>query len=283
MNSRHILPINTYRQFQTISTHSTFKGKIRDWVRDKVIFALSMACSDPVKGNWIRFPYYHHVFDDERIHFEKQLQYMKKLGDFISLDDAVTMLESTQPVNGRYFCITFDDGFKNVLTNAIPILLKYSAPATFFLPTGFIGRPLEKVPAIHNFYHPTQNIMWEFLSWDDCTKILQNGMSMGAHTVNHFALSSLSDEDAEKELLNSKRTIEDKLGIACHHFCAPIGIPGRDFIVDRDPQLAKKIGYRSFLTTKRGSVNRKSSPMLIERDDAVAMWDIYQLRYFFSQ
>ena len=41
--------------------------------------------------------------------------------------------------NKNAVAITFDDTFKNVFTNAFPILKKYSLPATFFITTGFIG------------------------------------------------------------------------------------------------------------------------------------------------
>jgi peptidoglycan/xylan/chitin deacetylase (PgdA/CDA1 family) len=69
--------------------------------------------------------------DDECASFDKQLKYMKNIGDFISLDDAVTLLESNQSLCGRYFCITFDEGFKNCFTNAIPILQKIQGACDF--------------------------------------------------------------------------------------------------------------------------------------------------------
>jgi peptidoglycan/xylan/chitin deacetylase (PgdA/CDA1 family) len=277
-------PVTEYRQLQS---KLGLKKRIRELIRDTAIFALFLRDSDPSKGDWIRFPYYHHVFDDECASFDKQLIYMNNIGDFVSLDDAVTLLESNQPLRGRYFCITFDDGFKNCLTNAIPIIKKNKAHATFFLPTIFIGYSPDNYPDGGNTIFLDGNMrdfqMVEFLTWKDCAEILNEGMSVGSHTVRHKTLSSLPEDEVEKELFSSKRIIEEKLGIHCVHFCAPVGIPGRDFIIDRDPQIAKQIGFRSFMTTKRGSVNRKSDPMLIERDHTIAIWDIYQLRYFFSR
>ena len=97
----------------------------------------------PRNANWLRFPYYHHVFDDERANFDAHLRYMRKYAEIISLDDAMGMLSAADPIDGRYFCLTFDDGFKNCLTNALPILLEHQAKAAFFVPTSFIGTSVE--------------------------------------------------------------------------------------------------------------------------------------------
>lgn len=280
MTCKPSLPIRKYRQLQS---RLGLKKRIREALRDTAIFALSLMDTSQLKGDWIRFPYYHHVFDDECKNFEKQLKYMKNLGDFISLDDSILLLESDQKIKGRYFCITFDDGFKNCLTNAVPMLQKYKVHAAFFLPTKYIGSSSDDYHDTGRIFFSDDRLSVEFLTWEDCSDLLKLGMSIGSHTVNHKTLSSLSDDEVKQELINSKSLIEERLGINCVHFCAPVGVPGRDFILDRDPEIAKKIGYCSFLTTKRGSGSRRSRPFFIERDHMIANWDIYQLRYFFSQ
>ena len=269
-------PIKTYKQFVS---HQSPKNKIRNLLRSGAILALSRLRSIPQTSNWLRFPYYHHVFDDERAGFDAHLRYMKNFGDFIGLDDAVAWLASDEPIQGRYFCITFDDGFRNCLTNAMPILLEHEVKAAFFLPTRYIGASGKE---ISSSFYKGRNIIMEFLSWEDCKQMVQAGMTIGSHTVNHVRLSNLSAKEAEQELSDSKKTIEDKLGQPCLHFCCPVGIPGTDFLEERDPKIAQQVGYKSFLTTKRGSWQHKSSPMLVEREHTTAIWKTFQLRYFFS-
>jgi hypothetical protein len=54
------------------------------------------------------------------------------------------------------------------------------------------------------------------------------------------------------------------------------------FIVGRDEQIAKDIGYLSFLTARRGPMYQGDTTYLIKRDHTLAKWDNYQLRYFLS-
>ncbi|MCH7832759.1 MAG: polysaccharide deacetylase family protein [Proteobacteria bacterium] len=132
-------PVRTYRDF---IAGQSLAAKARGLARDAALRALSLGRSPESTSGWIRFPFYHHVFDDERKDFGRQLDFMAGLGDFIGLDDAVAMLAAGSPIDGRYFCITFDDGFKNWHTNALPVLLDKKAPAAFFLVTGYIGASL---------------------------------------------------------------------------------------------------------------------------------------------
>jgi len=273
-------PIRTYKQF---FSNYVLKKRLRYKLRDAAIFGLSLTRSIPADKNWIRFPYYHHVFDDERMGFENQLKYFKNHGELISMDDAVTMLESEDPIDGRYFSISFDDGYLNNLTNATPILVEQNATAIFFALTERVRAASESGPAIIDRGFPGREVVIEFLGWDDLREMSLAGMAIGSHTVSHPRLSELSEEDIERELRQSKEEIEAELGRPCHHFSPPEGRPGRDFIVDRDPAIAGKVGYRSFVTSIRGSAAGSNDPMALKRDWTLAGWGGYQLRYFFSR
>ncbi len=272
-------PIRTLREFRN---GGSLRERIRLLARNAAIGALSVL-PRPIAADWIRFPYYHYVFDDERAGFAAQLAYLRNLGEFISLEHAIEILLYDGPVGGRYFCITFDDGFRNCLTNAVPILVDKSAPAAFFLPTGFVGAPPPEDPELIRRVSNGGPRVPEFLSWEECRTMADAGMMIGSHTVNHLRLSLLSDTEVERELRDSKSTIEREVGRPCEHFSCPQGRPGIDFKVDRDPQIARRVGYTSFLTTQRGSVHRSPDPFLVERDHLLAGWGTPHLRYFFSR
>jgi peptidoglycan/xylan/chitin deacetylase (PgdA/CDA1 family) len=55
--------------------------------------------------------------------------------------DAVDMLQGRKRMQPYSMVLTFDDGYRNNLTHAMPILRRYNAPATFFVPTGFLDNP----------------------------------------------------------------------------------------------------------------------------------------------
>jgi peptidoglycan/xylan/chitin deacetylase (PgdA/CDA1 family) len=275
-------PFSPVINFDEFSSHRSLKLKIRGVFRNAAILTKSFGRSPSHSNNWIRFPYYHHVFNDERRDFSRQLKYMRQFGEFISLDDAVQMLASNNPISGRYFCITFDDGFKNCLTNAVPILTEFGICAAFFLPTKYIGLDADQnQEVLLGFFNHGETLI-EFLSWDDCRKMSDLGMILGSHTVNHCRLSQLDEGQVSTELADSKNMIEAQLNQSCEHFCSPFGIPGLDFIRDRDPAFVKKAGYRSMLTTERGSMGQGDTPFAIRRDHILAGWGDYQLRYFLS-
>jgi len=272
-------PIQTYAEF---NGRFPARTRLRNRLRDAVVCALSAGRDIGRTSNWIRFPYYHHVFDDECRGFERQLDFLGGFGDFISLDDAISLLEGGRKFDGRYFCMTFDDGFKNNLTNALPILLEKKAPAAFFLTTGYIGsdsqRDRDKLLA---FFDDRRTLM-EFLNWDDCRALADAGMVIGSHTVSHARLAALDTSTVTGELEASKATIERELNRPCDHFCSPFGIPHQDYNVARDPGLVQAAGYKSMLTTERGPTRWGASAFGIRRDHTLANWSHYQLRYFLS-
>jgi len=271
------------RLYSDFIAHHSARQRLRNRLRDGAVFARSLGQGIGRTRGWIRFPYYHHVFDDERVGFAGQLDYLKQFGDFISLGNAVEMIEAGGAIDGRYFCITFDDGFKNNLTNAAPILVENDVPATFFLTTDYIGSSVETDrERLLGFLDHGQALM-EFLDWDDCRKMVAAGMEIGSHTVHHARLSNMNEPEAREELAGSKTAIETNLGQPCEHFCAPFGIPVRDFKPERDPRLARAAGYRSMLTTERGPMRQGGDPYLIRRDHVLASWGVYQLRYFLSR
>lgn len=270
-------PIKKYRDFVQ---NETLLTRARSLARNSTIGLLS-TLNSPIKAG-IRFPYYHHVFDDERDDFARQLKYMASLGDFISLNEAVRILNSNETIDGQYFCITFDDGFKNWATNAAPLLLDAGAVAAFFVVTAFIGTSIEADrEKLLEFYSDGDRLL-EFLSWDDCRALADAGMTIGSHTINHVHLADLNDSVAKIELKGSKDIIEAELGCPCDHFCCPYGREGIDFFNDRHPSMAIDVGYKSFLTGHRGAMQKVTPNMVIKRDHMLAGWGDYQLKYFFS-
>lgn len=273
------LPIRRYQDF---ATGWTVARKLRSLARDGAIRLLSVGRSPSRGSGWIRVPVYHHVFDDEREDFRRQLDFMAGIGDFIGIDDAMAMLASGDAIHGRYFCVTFDDGFKNWITNAVPVLVDKGVSAAFFLVTSFIGTSVEKDRDKLLGFFESGDLLMEFLDWDDCRKMADAGMTIGSHTVNHVQLSQLDEAGAEAELRDSKQSIEKELGRPCEHFCPPFGRRDIDFLPHRDPEIARRVGYKSFHCGHRGAMRLGDSPMMVSRDHLLAGWGNYQLRYFFS-
>ena len=179
--------------------------------------------------------------------------------------------ENNLKVDGRYFCVTFDDGLKNCVTNALPILLEHKCPAIFYIPSIIFENSKPSIPY--------QGIV-EYLTFDDCKKLIDNGMAIGSHTVDHAPLIALNESEIKSELLDSKKIIERELQVECKHFAPPWGKPGKHFNLNTTKKLAKEIGYKSLVTSMRGLNFTGADPFNINRDHVIAAWENYQLRYF---
>lgn len=273
--------VSTYKDF---TDGESIKNQARELLRRATIAGLSIRKS--INGtNWIKLPYYHHVFDDERGSFERQLKYLKNFGEFVSMDSVWEMVTGKLPINGRYFCVSFDDGFYNCYKNMMPITAALDIPVMIYLPTSYINLDVNNAAdaeRIKNFY-PEKPMLVPFLNWEQCREMMKHKVSFGSHTVSHANLMTLSPQEIEKELRESKATIEHNLNTACEHFACPWGRAGLDFDPAITTAIASKLGYKSFATTNRGTMLRNDDMYQLKRDHIVPSWENFQLKYFFGQ
>jgi len=237
----------------------------------------------PAQKEWLLFQFYHYVLDDQRTAFHRQLASLRRHGDFIGLDDALAALRSPAGIGGRYFCLTFDDGFKNWFTNVVPVLAQLQIPAAFFLPTKYIGLDLETDwEQIGPFYEESWSDLpgaFEFLNWNECRQIAAAGFAIGSHTHTHQRLTNLQLDEVREELMHSKQIIEAELSRPCRHFCCPWGKVHRDFDPTLHPRMARDLGYDSFLTTEEGLSVHGDSAFWIRRTGCEPDFHPAMLRY----
>lgn len=273
--------VTTYREF---TKQEGLKDKLRHLARNSALRVLSKRRKIDRSGDWIQFPYYHHVFDDEIKGFDRQLKYLRNFGDFISMDQAVEFIQGDASLNGRYFCVSFDDGFRNTRSNMLEIMEKMGVPVIIYLPTDYIGMDSENSEdraQIEQFYPEDPKIV-SFLSWSDCREMLHHKVSFGSHTLSHANLSKLDPSEISTELEKSKAKIEEELGVVCSHFACPWGRTGIDFDPEITTDLSKRLGYQSFATTDRGRMKKGDDLFQVKRQHLLANWDTYQLKYFFG-
>ena len=281
MDAPELPPTTTYAAF---AGRLPIAARLRRAARDTAIRTLSLGHRIDRGTGWVRFPYYHHVFDDERASFERQIDYLARFGEFVSLDDALSLLEGEATIDGRYFCISFDDGFKSCVTGALPVLAERGIPWTVYVVSDFVGHSLAPGDPIASevFNFTGHGTMLYFLDWSDCRAMADTGVTIGSHGATHARLAALDDASAVREIVGSKETIEREMGRPCVHFCPPFGLPDRDFVGNRDPKFAREAGYRSFVTGRRGPARPGVDAFALGRDHIVAGWGTHQLRYFLS-
>ena len=278
---RNMNEINTYAEFVR---NLSLKRKVRELSRDLSVAVQSLGSSMESSTDWIRMIYYHHVFDDECKDFERQLKYLKKFGEFISMDQVYQMVHNKTPIEGRYFCISFDDGFHNTYSNMMEITSSLQIPVIIYLPTDYIGAEPEELDynIVYERFAPRNTKLLRFLDWNQCREMLKHNITFGAHTTGHPLLSTLSESEVEYELQESKRIIESELGTPCPHFAVPRGRINRDFDPDITKAAAIKSGFQTVVTTMRGPIQNGDDPYRLKREHLLAKWGNYQIRYFFG-
>ena len=91
------------------------------------------------------------------------------------------------------------------------------------------------------------------LTWEHLKQLASDPLvTLGAHTANHYVLSSLSDEEVLYEILESKRILEAKLGKRIDHFAYPFG--NRPEAGAREFHIAAESGFKTAMTTRTGSI-----------------------------
>ena len=95
----------------------------------------------------------------------------------ISLDDMLAARNGQRELAPYSIIITFDDGFRDFLQNAQPVLAHHGFGAMVYLPSGQVGRDESWVGA----HEPPRQLM----SWHEIRRLSTDGVAFGSHTVTH--------------------------------------------------------------------------------------------------
>tara|TARA_R110002096_G_scaffold6142_14_gene28085 strand:- start:904 stop:1959 length:1056 start_codon:yes stop_codon:yes gene_type:complete len=89
------------------------------------------------------------------------------------------------------------------------------------------------------------------LTWDEARELSNHAYcSLGAHTVDHFALSRLSETEARRELVEGADRIKQETGDWPRHLAFPYGDSGSAGA--REYELAQFLGFDTAVTTQKG-------------------------------
>jgi peptidoglycan/xylan/chitin deacetylase (PgdA/CDA1 family) len=103
------------------------------------------------------------------------------------------------------------------------------------------------------------------ISWDMLDVLARDPLvEIGAHTVSHPRISSLSTEEALRELVDARLRLNERLGIDVQHFAFPYGRSAD--CGPRDFALARQAGFASAATTRKGLVRSGQDAFSIPRN-----------------
>ncbi len=168
--------------------------------------------------------------------FRRQMKMLNLMGyKGVSLTELAPYLsgEKRKKVAG----ITFDDGYLNNLTHALPVLDQLDFTATCYIVTERMGKTND-----WNLRLSQQPLMTK----EQIHEWINSGMEIGSHTLTHVKLGEVDAATAEHEIVDSKNGLEDIFGTSVHHFCYPFGS-----VNDHAMKTAQKAGYITAVTTER--------------------------------
>lgn len=119
--------------------------------------------------------------------------------------------------------ITFDDGFRNVFENALPILRENDLPATIFISPTYIND--NNLTRLRERYRLNNSACEIVMTDTQITQLSEDPLfKLGNHTTTHRDLSTVTDaETLQKEITESKQMIEDRFDISVDRFAYPYG------------------------------------------------------------
>jgi peptidoglycan/xylan/chitin deacetylase (PgdA/CDA1 family) len=141
-------------------------------------------------------------------------------------------------VDDRRLALTFDDGFRSMASNAVPVLKDLDIPWTLFVVTDWAeGR------------HEMGDVL---LSWDEIERLAEGGATIASHSVTHADFSRLTPTAVAEELGRSREALRERLGIDTDEFAIPFGQSGNWNLATQ--AAAQDAGYR---TVYAQSVDRR--------------------------
>lgn len=162
--------------------------------------------------------------------FAMEMDYLKDAGyTTITADELIDALEHGAPLPQKPVLITFDDGYIDNFQNAYPILKERNMKAMIFLITDYVGQ------------YPN------YLTWDQIRTMQANGISFGSHTLNHSVLTQCTPAEVKKQLSESRRAIEWRLGKPVHFLAYPCG-----YTTNTIEEQVQEAGYRAAFTVDLG-------------------------------
>lgn len=184
------------------------------------IFATTLQAGETVNHGVVLL--YHHVSDTTPSStsispsaFTRQIAYLDQNGyQVIALDEILSRLYSGKGVPDNSVAITFDDAYESVYSTAFPVLSRLNWPFTVFVAD----------EAVSNNYR-------RYMNWQQLARLVENGASIGAHSVSHAHLVYKKAEESENqwlsrvtaEITSNVDQLESRLNTDIRSFAYPYG------------------------------------------------------------
>ncbi len=184
--------------------------------------------------------------------FSRQMGFLNLLGyRGLSMSALLPYLRGER--TGKVVGITFDDGYLNNLTNALPVLRQFGFSSTCYAVSQQLGKT--------NDWDRAAGVSpAALMTAPQLRQWLADGQEIGAHTRHHVRLTQVPAATCLEEISLCKSELEEMTDSAVRHFCYPYG--------DYTPahvMMAQAAGFESVTTTQRGRCREREDLMQLPR------------------
>jgi peptidoglycan/xylan/chitin deacetylase (PgdA/CDA1 family) len=185
--------------------------------------------------------------------FRRQIEWLSRTFDLFTLHGAVSRWrDGTLPSNPAV--VTFDDGLRSTVENALPVLKEYGVPATHYLVPGLFGEPFEGARVMDR---------------GDVSALVARGHEIGAHTMTHPDLTAVDRRTARREIAESRDAIAAITGEKPTSFAYPYGA-----FDDTVTDLVREAGYETATTVIGSDIVDFTAPFTLSRITIMRQHDL---------
>ena len=194
-------------------------------------------------------------FRVDPILFDEQLSALRQAGfQSISLRTWVEALAKAETPAGKPIILTFDDGYRDFLTAALPVLQKHSFAAIVFLVAGRIGGVAD--------WDANYGEAAPLMTWPELLEVESEGIELGCHSLIHQPMTEMNDAELVTDTRNARGILERRLGHSVDHFAYPYG--AENTLVQK---AVARLGFRSAVSCRPGFSRPGDDPMCLPRID----------------
>ena len=169
----------------------------------------------------------------------EMLQSQRQRVPVVGMEDARGALGCRS--GSRFVVLTFDDGWADNHTNALPLLRHYRLPATLYVPSRMLGEP-------------------GYMTAGQLLEMDAGGVAVGAHSRTHADLRSCGPAELEREVRGSKEDLEGLIGKPVTSFAYPAGL-----LDERVVAAVLAAGFATAVTSKPGWWRPQTSDLVVPR------------------
>lgn len=217
----------------------------------KILFLITTILGNifGINSNFTVFVCYHSFTKNSNYYaidifdFRKQIEKLNKHGKFISVEDAIQKTNT-----GQNYVLTIDDGYKDVL-KIVPIVKKYKIPVLLFV----LSNP-------NKANRKELDSQIELLNTKDIKFLQKEGWTIGSHSATHANLVEISSKELNKEVVDSKKTLEKTFKTTIKYFAYPKGEYNNKVI-----NSVKKAKYKAGFSCNVGTIVKNTNVYSIPR------------------